>query len=169
MKNRIYFFTGTGNSLKIAKDIAKALPDCELVAIYKDTLLEIPSGYERIGFVFPNYAGGPPSMVANFIRNMKFLEQSYTYIFCLATYGGNAGSVISQMGDLLKQRGLELNYGTKIMSYPNAVTAYPMFIGVNFFTKMAEINIKPVIKSIVVKQQKQIPKLKEPAKKRYER
>lgn len=39
MKNRIYFFTGTGNSLKVAKDIAKALPNCELVAIYKDTLL----------------------------------------------------------------------------------------------------------------------------------
>ncbi|MDR3600940.1 MAG: 4Fe-4S ferredoxin, partial [Desulfosporosinus sp.] len=65
MRNRIYFFTGTGNSLKVAQDIAKALPSCELVAIYKDTLLEIPSGYERIGFVFPNYAGGPPSMVAN--------------------------------------------------------------------------------------------------------
>ncbi len=70
MKNRIYFFTGTGNSLNAAKKIAESLPDCELVAICKDTTLEVPSGCERIGFVFPNYAGGPPKMVADFVRNM---------------------------------------------------------------------------------------------------
>lgn len=168
MRNRIYFFTGTGNSLKIAQNITKALPDCELVAIYKDTPLEVPSGYERIGFVFPNYAGGPPSIVANFIRNMKFSKQSDTYIFCVATYGGNAGSVVSQMGNLLNRRGLQLNYGAKIMSYPNAVTGYPMFKGVKLFTKLAEINSKGVIKNIVAKQQKLILPLKETAKKRYE-
>jgi ferredoxin len=54
------------------------------------------------------------------------------------------------------------------MSYPNAVTAYPMFIGVKFFTTMAEINSKSVIKSIVAKQQRTFRGLKEPAKKRYD-
>lgn len=169
MKNRIYFFTGTGNSLKVAKDIAKALPNCELVAIYKDTLLEIPSGYERIGFVFPNYAGGPPSMVANFVRKMKFSDQSDTYIFCVATYAGNNGAVISQMGNLLQKRGLQLNYGAKIISYPNAITAYPMPIEVNDILKKAEINTKPVIDSIVAKQHIPISNLEESDKEKYDK
>jgi MinD superfamily P-loop ATPase containing an inserted ferredoxin domain len=168
MGNRIYFFSGTGNSLKVAKDIAKALPDCELVAIYKDTPLEIPSGYERIGFVFPNYAGGPPAMVKNFIGKMKYSDQSDTYIFCVATYGGNDGGVISQMGDLLQQRGLQLNYGAIILSYPNAVTAYPLPKEVDVITKTAEINSQPVIESIIAKLHKHFPPLEESAKKRYD-
>ena len=167
MKNRIYFFTGTGNSLKVAKDIEKALPNCELLAIYKDTLLEIPSGYERIGFVFPNYAGGPPSMVANFVREMKFSDLSDTYIFCVATYAGNNGAVISQMGNLLQQRCLQLNYGAKIVSYPNALTAYPMPAEVNDILKIAEINTKPVIDSIVAKEHIPIPSLDASDKEKY--
>lgn len=168
MKNRIYFFTGTGNSLKVAKDIEKALPNCELVAIYKDTLLEIPSGYERIGFVFPNYAGGPPSMVANFVHEMKFSDLSDTYIFCVATYAGNNGAVISQMGNLLRQRGLQLNYGGKIISYPNAVTGYPMPTEVNDILKMAEINTKLVIDNILTKQHILIPSLDASDKEKYD-
>jgi hypothetical protein len=31
--NRIYFFTGTGNSLHIAEEIGNAFSDCEIVAI----------------------------------------------------------------------------------------------------------------------------------------
>lgn len=70
MPNRIYFFSGTGNSLCVAKAIAAVLPECELMAVRRGTSPEIPAGYERIGFVFPDYAGGPPSMVADFIRDI---------------------------------------------------------------------------------------------------
>jgi hypothetical protein len=41
--NRIYFFTGTGNSLHIAEEIAKSLSDCEIIAIQKGTETEIPA------------------------------------------------------------------------------------------------------------------------------
>ncbi len=72
------------------------------------------------------------------------------------------------MSNLIEQRGLQLNYGAKIISYPNAVTAYPMPIEVNDFTKMAEINSKPIIEDIVTKQHMLIPPLEEPDKKRYD-
>ena len=36
-KNIIYVFTGTGNSLKVAKDIAVALSDCEIISMGSDT------------------------------------------------------------------------------------------------------------------------------------
>ena len=58
MKNRIYFFTGTGNSLKVAKEIAAGLGDCDVAAIQKNMDVTIPAGLERIGFVFPVYYWG---------------------------------------------------------------------------------------------------------------
>ena len=171
MKNRIYFFTGTGNSLNAAQNIAKALPNCELVAICKDTPLEVPANFERIGFVFPTYAGGPPKMVANFILNMNLPNQNSTYLFAVTTYGGNAinaGSAISKIREDLKQRNWQLHYGTKLLSYPNAVTLYPMIKGVGLFTRIAERSTRRIVKKIVNKQQISIPFLKESAKKRYE-
>ena len=168
MKNRIYFFTGTGNSFSVAQKIAEALPDCELVAICKNTSLEIPSNYDRIGFVFPNYSGGPPKMVAKFIRKMKVPAQEKTYLFAVSTYGGNRGGVIAQIGEQLKQRNWKLNYGTTIWSYPNAITLYPMIKGVGFFTKRTAYRSKKVIKEINAKKQKSVPKLKKMSSKMYD-
>lgn len=168
MKNRIYFFTGTGNSLNAAKNIAEALPDCELVAICKDTPLEVPAGCERIGFVFPDYAGGLPKMVEDFIHNMKLPNQGDTYVFAVATYGGNAGGVIAQAGEQLKRRNWQLHYGATILSYPNAVTLYPMVKLVGFFTRRARRSTKRVAEKIVSKQRTTIPVLKESAQKRHE-
>ena len=69
---------------------------------------------------------GPPRMVAEFVRNLKLPNQGDTYLFAVATYGGNVGSVIAQIGELLKQRIWKLHYGDTVWSYPNAVTLYPM-------------------------------------------
>lgn len=168
MKNRIYFFTGTGNSLKIAKNIAKELPDSELIGIHKDTSLEVPVGYHRIGFVFPNYAGGPPSMVADFIGNMNFPKQGDTYVFVVATYGGNAGGLHAQIGNQLKKRGIKLNYGAKVQMYPNSISASLMLKTANFLARKGDKNSKPIIEDIIAKNQNAIPDLKESDKKRYD-
>lgn len=90
MGNRIYFFTGTGNSLKVAEEIAKKLPKCETVAINRDVEIGIQGDFERIGFVFPVYYWGLPVMVADFLRKANFKEQGSTYYFFIATYGGDA-------------------------------------------------------------------------------
>lgn len=168
MKNRIYFFTGTGNSLNAAQNIAKALPDCELIAICKDTPLEVPADCERVGFVFPDYSGGAPRIVTDFVRNMKLPSQSSTYLFAVVTYGGNAGNVIAQIGEQLKQRNWQLHYGATILSYPNAVTIYPMIKGSGLFKRIADRSAKRVAKKIVSKEHVSIPALKEAAQRRYE-
>ncbi|MCL1987197.1 MAG: 4Fe-4S ferredoxin, partial [Firmicutes bacterium] len=62
MKNRIYFFTGTGNSLKAAKYIAEALGDCEILAICKGADVNVPNECETVGFVLPVYFFGLPKM-----------------------------------------------------------------------------------------------------------
>jgi ferredoxin/flavodoxin len=166
MENRIYYFTGTGNSLQTAKTIAETLGDCELVPICKDTPPQTPIGYERIGFVFPNYAGGLPQMVADFIRAVDLPE---TYLFTVATYGGFSGTVLERAGELLKQKERSFCYGAAIRSYPNLVTAYPMIKGIRFLSKTANRTAKCIAKEIAAKRLKPIPALKESAPKMYDR
>jgi ferredoxin len=168
MKNRIYFFTGTGNSLNAAKIIAAALPECELVAICKDTSFEVPKKLERLGFVFPNYAGGAPNIVKDFICKAKFPAQGDTYLFAIATYGGMAGNVIAHIGEQLRWWDWKLSYGAAIRSYPNAVAFYPMIRGVSFFTRMANRTAERIAKSIVAKRVVAIPALKKSAQKYHE-
>jgi len=96
MKNRIYYFIGTGNSLRVAQTIADALGDTELVAIQKGTAPVIPSGLERVGFVYPTYYWGMPGMVAHFIKNAQFSDAPY--LFLAPTYGGLLGTSVTGPG-----------------------------------------------------------------------
>jgi len=57
---RLYYHTGTGNSLKIAKDIGSKLGDHELISIAMllkgNTVIDGDIG----GFIFPIYFARPP-------------------------------------------------------------------------------------------------------------
>lgn len=136
MKNRIYFFAGTGNSLKAAKDIASTLPECEIVAICRDTDLEVPTGYDRIGFVFPVYFFGLPAMVAEFIRKASLSEKNAKYYFAVATPGGFSGKPIVQLQRLLSEKGIRLAYGKKIRMNANFIVRYGS-IGFYYQTAMS--------------------------------
>ncbi len=148
MKNRIYFFTGTGNSLNVAKRLSESLDNCELVPITAKTNTKITGKFERIGFVFPCYAGGPPKMVAEFIKKLEYNEKQNVYHFAITTAGGNVGSCLSITNSLFINKNLKLNFGGVVISFPNAVTLYPMIRGVWIFNKISEKRIKRYIKDI---------------------
>ena len=49
----IYYFTGTGNSLKIARVLAEKLEDSDLIPIAKVWEMEnLASTSEKVGFIF---------------------------------------------------------------------------------------------------------------------
>lgn len=148
MKNRIYFFTGTGNSLKVAEDISKVLPDSELVAIHRGMNTEIPRDFERIGFVFPVYFWGLPSMVADFLRNAHFPEQGSTYFFAVATNFGIVGNAIRMTSTLLHEKGIHLNYSAGIKMYGNAVTHYNMSKRVDKITRKSAEKVLSIVNNI---------------------
>jgi len=117
-ENRIYFFTGTSNSLRAAKAIAEGIGDCELVAIKKGAAPEALAGLDRLGFVFPVYYMGLPALVADFIRGARFPEQGQTYVFALATLGGSPSAAIPMARDLLREKGRK-NAGQRRLPLPN--------------------------------------------------
>lgn len=158
MKNRIYFFTGTGNSLRAAQIIAEEIKDCELMAITDKTKMELPKGYQRIGFVFPVYFQGLPKIVADFVRDAKSLKDPNTYFFAVATYGAMYGNALPQMDMLLKNKGIKLNYGANLRMFSNYVVMYNMSREVEKETKESEEKGKLLAKKIGEKKEHPIPR-----------
>lgn len=160
-KSIIFYFTGTGNSLKVAKDIQRIIgEECELVLIpsYKKDI--VPSGYDRIGFIHPTYSGAPPLCVQRFVQNMDFSKNKDAYYFEVATYGGTSGNSFYYMSEMLTKKGISLKAVYGIGMNGNYIAAYnPWDIKEKKKIKIQE-NIHNIAEKIVNKEESKIPKCK---------
>jgi ferredoxin/flavodoxin len=124
MTNVIYYFTGTGNSLKIAKDIIEKsnIPNFNIVSIAKNisnVQTFKPDGI--VGFVFPVYYCGIPKIVSDFLKKIDLSNTQY--VFIVAAYGstgGNAGC-IHQSKNILLQKNIRLNAGFYVKTVDNFI------------------------------------------------
>ncbi len=107
MKTRLFYFSGTGNSLKVARDLAEELGDAELVPIPRATQRGTAQAADRTGIVFPVYFGGLPLIVAEFLRALD----ARGYVFAVATCGGMPGGALKQAAALLRAHGCSLAAG----------------------------------------------------------
>jgi len=89
MKTKIFYFTGTGNSLSVARDIANELEDAELVSIPEIIDVNIEADAPVIGIVFPVYMWGMPSMVVKFVKKLEI--DTNQHIFAVTTCAGLPG------------------------------------------------------------------------------
>lgn len=126
MTSKIFYFSGTGNSFKIAKDLAKET-NAELISIAqfeydKNNKTEIDS--EIIGLVFPVYMWGPPLIVKRFLENVKLKKDSY--IFGVVTCGGSPGGTLIEIDKILKSEGSKLDSGFYVLMPENYVPMYNM-------------------------------------------
>jgi ferredoxin len=120
-KNIIFYFSGTGNSYQVAKDLSSQLTNCEAInmAGFDYTNLK---GINRMGFVFPTYFWGIPNIVKKFLSEIKINKETYT--FAIATCGGTLGASLSQTDGLLKLQGKRLDAGFYIIMPENYILMY---------------------------------------------
>lgn len=117
----IFYWSGTGNSLQVAKDIAAGLGDTELIHIGGfDLGTKIEA--KRVGIVFPVYCWGPPFIVAEFADKMKV--SAGTYLFAVATYGGICGAALKMLKEHLDARKLALSAAYSIKMPGNFIASY---------------------------------------------
>jgi ferredoxin len=124
MKARIYYFSGTGNSLSTAQYVAQKLGQCELVAIthaLKDPSL-LACNAPTIGLVTPNYYLGLPNIVVRFLSKAAF--EGSPYLFLIVTSGHPFGTAIAQTQSILKHKQLSLTYARYLTMPDNYL---PMF------------------------------------------
>lgn len=103
----IFYFSGTGNSLVVARDLAAALGGARLVRITgESTGRETGQHSGTVGFVFPVYFAGLPHIVRGFAATVHI--EPGTYVFAVATFGGMAGLSFDQLATVLSGRGISL-------------------------------------------------------------
>lgn len=137
MRYKLYYFTGTGNSLKVARDLAAQLAKDDAEVNVLPLAAGIPeqenSPEEAIGIVFPVYAWGMPLLVRDFVRKIPLSSQCY--IFAVATCAGSVGGTLRETAQILKQRGLELACGFAVLQPNN----YIIFSGADSSEKQKQI------------------------------
>jgi ferredoxin/flavodoxin len=108
----IFYFSGTGNSLVVAKDLAATLQGNLISIASVIGSPKIQSDADRIGVVFPvyfTYLGGVPFIVQDFVRKLEGLESKYVFAVC--THGGLPGGTLDRFNDMVEARGGRLAAG----------------------------------------------------------
>lgn len=124
----IFYFTGTGNSLYVAKKIAEKQDEL-LVSIAKE-LQKNEKAYEyqlneneTIGFVFPIYAWGPPKIVIEFINKLK-ISSSNSYTFYISTCGEDEGNTKGIVEKALAKINLSIDSAFSIKMPNNCIIGF---------------------------------------------
>lgn len=126
MKNVIFYFSGTGNSLITARNIAEKIDNTEVVPIASSMDKNIQVfDYERVGFAFPIYYSSVPAIVKQFIGKLNFNKSQY--IFGVITFGGTYGMALGQLDQCIAERGGVLSAGFPVRMPGNYVDKYGAF------------------------------------------
>lgn len=149
MNTIIYYFSGTGNSLKVAKGLAKEIKNTELVQITKDNMkIKSDKLLERIGIIFPVYKSGLPILVKEFLENLEINKKAY--VFAVATYGAAAGASFVQIEQILNNKNAKLSAAFGVSMPGNYQVMYSPFSEKTQQKRFAkeEVKTKEIAKSI---------------------
>ena len=109
MSTEIYYFSGTGNSLHVAKELQKRIPEANLipmVSLFNKDIIE--TNEETVGFVFPIHLMTIPWNVKSFIEKLDV--KSAKYIFAIVTrIGSPCSTAFTRIEKILKKKGKSLD------------------------------------------------------------
>lgn len=156
-KNIIFYFTGTGNSLFVANQIAEKIGDCTLVSMGEDYQLQYK--YDTIGFVAPLYACGLPGRVSQFVKSLNLSQNKDTYLFSVITSGsGKPMTANGQLNKILQKQGVKLSYCNNVRMMGNYVCMYDMSPDVQSKVQAGKEKAEQVVTEIVKKSTTPAPK-----------
>jgi ferredoxin/flavodoxin len=133
----VFYFSGTGNSLFVAKSIADRIGErpVSIVQTERDAkasgaerlIAELEDG-ERVGMVFPVYAWGPPPPVLAFLERLELTNFNGNYVYAVVTSGKNTGNTLEIVAKHLAGRGYPMSSGFHVVmpnNYMIAGDVYP--------------------------------------------
>jgi len=116
----ILYFTATGNSLYVAKELGRA----ELISIPR-AIKENKRVFsdEKIGVVCPIYGWNPMPYVVDFLRTAEFRTD---YLFAILTYGAFSGNAERSLWNLGRRMGKSFDYINKVVMPDNYLPLFSM-------------------------------------------
>ena len=122
----IFYFSGTGNSLDVAQQMAEYCND-SIVSI-ADEMKNGKEVYEysldegeAVGIVYPVYAWAPPLMVTDFISKLSIPNANKHYFYSIATCGDNIGNTMDVLNKALVESNLHLDSGFSVIMPNNYI------------------------------------------------
>lgn len=119
MKLSIFYYTGTGNSLWVARTLAKLAGGAELISISGWLKEKKPISSSVIGIIFPVHMWGVPVPVIRFVNEIKIL--SLDYLFAIAVNSGQVANTLLQLRNLIRKQGFDLSCGYEIKMPSNYI------------------------------------------------
>jgi ferredoxin/flavodoxin len=125
MNADVYFFSGTGNSLAVARDLAARLGGTlrSIANVMDQPTFDANAEATNVGLVFPVYHKSLPLIVKRFIERFERLDGAY--LFAVATYGDTPGLALQHLADLVEARGSRLAAGFGVHLPYNYLTPTP--------------------------------------------
>jgi ferredoxin len=119
---KIFYFSGTGNTLWSAKKIAELLGGCELFNIAAE-MRKPPETIEaeRIIFLFPAYAYQSPLLVRRFLIRSVIRSP---YIAAIVTFGTDPGGALAEVHRVLKRKKTKVSFFGRIPSVENYIPIF---------------------------------------------
>lgn len=114
-KTGIFYFSGTGNTLYIAKQITSRMKGSKIFSIPKELDSgDIDYNLETLGLIVPTYYLGLPQIVHKFID--EFRVQGVKYVFVIATKGWRiSGGAVAQLKKKMRTKGIDMDYGVSLL------------------------------------------------------
>ncbi|MCR4677441.1 MAG: EFR1 family ferrodoxin [Lachnospiraceae bacterium] len=156
MRKRIYYFTGTGNSLRTAIKIAERFGDTELVSMRTEPDEVSAEDCDVIGFVYPVYHWTVPEHVVKFVEGLKINPNAY--IFAVANPSFICGFACEKMAELIRAKGAELSFADVVHCVANYVIVYPPFPSPKFMVPRMERKASKIAGDIANRLTKAYPK-----------
>lgn len=156
MKKVIYYFSGTGNSMRAAYRIASALTDTEIISMRCNPVEVSAEDADVIGFAFPVYFWTMPEAAVRFIKELKINPDAY--IFGISTLLGINGHSLEVLDSLLKQKGAFLSYGRRLHSVGNSMVTYSPMPFPKLWVPITEKRLTAISAEIVKRKTRKYPK-----------
>ena len=117
-KNVIFCYSGTGNCLDMAKNIARELGDTDIIMMRKTPIITDVTNAERVGFIVPCYGGGLPGGVEKYLDMIRVSPTAYT--FAVGQYAGYLGCGLHKI-----DKRFHLNYWQGVSHQCSTIWLFP--------------------------------------------
>lgn len=146
MKNRIYYFTGTGNSMRAARVIAEKLGNTEIISMRCDPGDVSAADCDIVGFVYPVYHWTMPAHAAAFVERLDVNPKAYTFVVAMPSF--ICGIACERLAELLEKKGCHIDYGDLVHCVANYAVVYPPFPSPKLRVPRTEKKLKRIAEEI---------------------
>lgn len=142
-KRLVFYFTATGNSLYVARELAGNGGEVLSIPQLMDQA-QWEFEADEIGFVFPDFAAVAPLMVREFVSKSRFKA---SYLFSVITYGNFAANVAEWWDGFCKTHGLTNHYVNTLLMVDNYLPVFDMNEQIKIDKKIPE-NLATIVADV---------------------